>query len=61
MLNISDTAYEKFRLEAIHEMKSIREILMDRIFYKPFHIEVEEVFDKYMDSEFEKLIKEKSL
>ena len=54
VLNISDTQYEKFRIEAMHEKKSISEILRDRIFYKPFSSTVEEYFDMWMENNLQK-------
>jgi len=55
VLNISDTTYEKLRFEAIYEQKSIQDLIQDRIFYKPFNPEVQEAFDKWMESEIEKI------
>lgn len=56
VLNISDTTYEKLRFEAMHEKKSIQELIQERVFHKPFASEVEEAFEKLMNDEFEKII-----
>lgn len=58
VLNISDTTYEKLRFEAIRERKSIPELLAERVFHKPFHPEVEEAFENWMEKEVEKIIQE---
>lgn len=58
VLNISDTTYEKLRFEAILEKKSIPELLAERVFHKPFHDEVEEAFENWMNQEIEKIIQE---
>lgn len=55
VLNISDTTYEKLRFEAIHEKKSIQEIIQERVFHKPFYDEVEEAFNAWMDDEVAKI------
>lgn len=51
VLNISDTEYEKFRFEAIHERKSVPDVLRDRVFTKPFHAEVEEAYDAWLQEQ----------
>lgn len=58
VLNISDSTYEKLRFEAIREKKNIPELLAERIFHKPFHPEVEEAFEDWMEQEIEKITKE---
>ena len=58
VLNISDNTYEKFCLEAIHEQKSVIDIIKERILSKPFHPEVEGAFDAWMNQEFEKIMKD---
>jgi hypothetical protein len=58
VLNISETTYEKLRFEGIHEKKSIQALIQERVFHKPFATEVEEAFEKLMNDEFEKIIKE---
>ena len=58
VLNISDSQYEKFRFEAIKERKSIPELLHDRLFYKPFDIDVEKAFDGWMENEIENILKD---
>lgn len=58
VLNISDSTYEKLRFEAIREKKGIPELLAERVFHKPFHPEVEEAFQAWMNEELEKIIKE---
>lgn len=56
VLNISDATYEKLRFEAMHEKKSVQEVIQDRIFYKPFHEDVLEAFENWMESEVDKII-----
>ena len=56
VLNISDNTYEKLRLEAILEKKSVQDILKDRIFYKSFPVEVEEAFGEWMEKEVNKIM-----
>jgi hypothetical protein len=58
VLNISDSSYEKFRLEAIREKKSVQEIIRERLLSKPFHKEVCESFDGWLSQELEKMISE---
>jgi len=58
VLNISDSTYEKLRFEAIHEKKDVQQVVANRIFHKPFHAEVEEAFEDWMNLEIEKIIKE---
>lgn len=58
VLNISEATYEKLRFEAIREKKSIAELVSERIFYKPFHPEVEEAFEIFMENEIEKILEE---
>ena len=58
VLNISDLEYEKFRFEAIHEKKSIQDILKDRIFYKPFHEDVLESYDAWMNDQLTTILGE---
>lgn len=59
VLNISDSTYEKLRFEALLEQKSIQEVIQDRVFFKPFHQEVEEAFNAWMESEIQKITGEK--
>lgn len=56
VLNISDTTYEKLRFEAIEQKKSIPDLIAERLFHKPFSKEVEEAFEKWMETEFDKII-----
>lgn len=56
VLNISDSTYEKLRFEAIMEKKDIQQVIQERIFHKPFHEEVEESFECWMNQEIEKII-----
>lgn len=56
VLNISDSTYEKLRFEAIHEKKSVQEVIQDRVFHKPFHQEVQEAFDAWMEQEVNNII-----
>lgn len=56
VINLSDSDYEKFRFEAIREKKSIEMIIRERIMLKPFHEEVDQAFDDFMEKEMEKII-----
>lgn len=58
VLNISDFDYERFRFEAIHEKKSVQDVLRDRVFSKPFHEEVEEAFDAWMSENLNEIMNE---
>lgn len=58
VLNISDCEFEKLRFEALHQEKSIQDILKDRIFFKPFHEEVLEAYDKLMENDLIELLKD---
>ena len=58
VINISDCTYEKLRFEAIMEKKSIQNLIAERLFERPFHRNVEEAFEKWMNTEIEKIIKE---
>ena len=58
VLTISDLEYEKFRFEAIHEKKSIQDLLRDRIFYKPFHQEVLSSYDSWMNCQLTSILEE---
>ena len=55
VLNISDSTFEKLRFESILEKKSIQQLLSDRIFYKPFDIEVNEAFENLIQQEINKI------
>jgi len=48
-LNISDCLYEKLRFEAIREGKSVQQVIADRLFQNPFHEEVEEAYDNWLN------------
>ena len=58
VLNINDNDYEKYRLEALHEGKSIQEIIRQRLEYKSFHEEVLEAFEEWIENNIEKILKE---
>lgn len=55
VLNISDLTYEKLRFESIQEKKDISQLLVERLFHKPFDQQVELAFEIWMNEEFEKL------
>lgn len=59
VLNITDTDYEKFRFEAIHEQKSVHDVIRDRVFTKPFHEDVLEAYDAWIDAEIDKITNER--
>jgi hypothetical protein len=56
VLNISDCTYEKLRFEAMFQRKNIPDVILERIFYKPFQDEVEEAFAAWLESEIAKII-----
>jgi hypothetical protein len=58
VLNISDFDYERFRFEAIHERKSVPDVLRERLFNKPFHEEVTEAFDQWMCDNLNEIMKD---
>jgi sulfatase maturation enzyme AslB (radical SAM superfamily) len=58
VLNISDLDYERFRFEAIHEKKSVQDVLKERVFSKPFDEEVEEAFDAWMTENLNEILKD---
>ncbi len=53
---MSETTYEKLRLECIRDKKELSEIISERILFKKFDNEVEEAFSKFLDKSFMKLI-----
>jgi hypothetical protein len=57
VLNISDYVYEKLRFEAIYKKKGVLEVLQDRI-KAPFHKDVEEAYDKWLNQEISKICEE---
>jgi len=59
VLNISDSSYEKFRFEAIHEKKSVNDIIRDRLFHKSFHKDVQEAFDAWLSENLNEILNEK--
>lgn len=58
VLNISDSTYEKLRFESINEEKSIQQLIEERVFHKPFHPDVIEAFDLWINEEINKITKE---
>ena len=59
VLNISDVDYEKFRFEAIHERKDVREVIRSRLFHKPFDLEVEEAYDAWLQEQLIEIMNDK--
>ena len=59
VLNISDVDYEKFRFEAIHERKDVREVIRSRLFHKPFDSEVEEAYDAWLQEQLIEIMNDK--
>jgi hypothetical protein len=57
VLNISDYIYEKLRFEAIHTKQSVLDVLHDRI-KAPFHKDIEESYDKWLNQEISKICEE---
>lgn len=51
VLNISDLDYEKFRFEAMHQKKNIQDLIRERLFYKPFHTDVLDSYDLWLDEQ----------
>lgn len=58
LLNISDCDFEKLKFEAIEEKKSIQEIIKQRIWNKPFSLEVIQAFEKYIEESYQKILKD---
>jgi hypothetical protein len=58
VLNLSDTTYEKLRLETIEQKKDVHTIIKERIFSKPFSQYVEEAFEEWESQELCKLLKD---
>ena len=58
VLNITDFDYERFRFEAIHERKSVQEVIRERLFTKEFHEEVVEAFDSWMTESLNEIMNE---
>ncbi len=56
ILNISDSVYEKFRFEALHEKKSIHDMIGIRLAHKPFDEEVEKAFSMWMSEEISRIV-----
>lgn len=57
-LTINDIDYEKFALESLKQKKSIQEVIKDRIFERPFDQEILQEVEKWMDHNFQSLLKE---
>lgn len=55
MVNISDMTYEKLRFEAIQQKKSIEHLIAERIFFKPFSLEVEKAVDDLMTKQIKEI------
>lgn len=55
VLNIPDSIYEKFRLEAIEGKKSIQDVIHDRIYAQPFSKDVENSFESWMQQQINDL------
>lgn len=58
VINISDSEYEKFRFESIHEKKPIPELIKERIFHKPFDLCVIEAYEAFVGKEMEVILNE---
>lgn len=58
IVNMSETTYEKLRLECIKQKKEMSEVITERILFKKFDSEVEEAFSKFWDKSFMKLVGE---
>ena len=58
VLNISDIEYEKFRFEAIHERKSVPDVIKDRLFMKAFHEDVEEAYNSWLEEQLTQIMNE---
>lgn len=58
VVNISDYGFEKLRLLAILEKKSVSKIIAERITGQGFPSEVEQAFDMRFTKEFNKLLRE---
>ncbi len=58
VLNISDAVYEKLRFEAIHEQKSVQDLLKERVFDRPFPQEVEEAYEEWVAHQIQNILEE---
>jgi hypothetical protein len=58
VLNISDVEYEKFRFEAIHKNISVADVIRARIFYLPFHEDVEIAYESWLTEQLNAIMKE---
>lgn len=56
VLNISDSTYEKLRFEAMYEKKCIPDLISERILHKPFHEEVKNSFNDWVEKETNKIL-----
>lgn len=55
-LKISETHYEKFRLEAIKHHKSLEQVLRDRVFATPFEEDIEQAYSNWLEEKITQLI-----
>jgi hypothetical protein len=55
VINISETTYEKLRLQSMHEKKSIVDVIVERIFEKPFHSDVEDAYGNLLNIQYQDL------
>lgn len=58
MLNISDILYEKLRFESIMQKCSIRDVIQKRFFEVPFHPEVENAYQEFLEKQFNAMMAE---
>lgn len=58
VINLGDFTFEKLRLEAVMQEKSVSQVIEERIFHKSFSKEVLKEYDKWLTNTIEKLIKE---
>lgn len=58
VLNVSDIMFERFCFEALHEKKNVQQIINERILTKPFHPDVINSTENWVDEQFQKIINE---
>ena len=59
VVRISEMDYERIRFEALLEKKSIRDILKERLFFKPFSESVHEAIGSLIEKKIHKILQEK--
>ena len=58
VINMSDSSYEKLKIEAMTEDKSLSQVMQERIFYKGFSDQTLREFDNWLTHKILNLIRE---